>query len=428
LSLSFVKMVNEAAVKAAILDSASENSALLVKLSSTSSAPALLAGYTTHVTHLKDELTSHNAILDKLKEDVETRFKRHKKFRDSTTRRFIYRATNMLAKFDAKAMTEEREYFAVLGTQSKAETRRIELQRDYDEAVKAQEPLETAAKEHEETHGKIDELYEKLFSGPTPGFPVEDEREHRFYAARGKNETTKETIRAARRAMKILAVSQAHVKRAQISLRNADQQAVDSVFFLDDALLSLRRGNEYITYAINSTGRIEGELKPPFLEMVAVKLEVDRNLNAAKINVDEAYSREKIISTVASAQNNLSGAEEALEKLVALTNEKEHMGLEEIRGTARQLEDTRQELQQTRQGIFEKVAGFGEAAPAYNECCDRTEGFYEIPEGPSDEEPEGEGEVSPGELTANGTALPENENADATSQLSVEAAFEPKRG
>ena len=422
-------MANEADVKAAILNSASENSSLLVILSSTSTAPALLAGHTAHVTHLKDELTEHTAVLDNLKEDVETRFKRHKKFRDSTTRRFIYRATNMLAKFDAKAMKEEREYFAVLGTQSKAEKRRIELQRDYDEALKAQEPLETAAKQHEETHAKIDDLYEKLFSGPTPGFPREDTRENRFYSARGTNETTKETIRAARRVMKILAVSQAHVKRAQTCLRTADQQAVDSLFFLDEAFISLRRGNQYLTFAITSTSRIEAELKPPFLEMVAVKMEVDRNLNAAKINVDEAYSRERVISTIALAQISLLGAEQALEKLVTLTKERERRGLEEIRVTARQLEDTRQELQQTRQGIFEKVAGFGEAAPAYNECCDRASGFCVVPEDPHEEEPEGEEEGPLEDATVNGPAAPpEYENADATSQLSVEATIEPKRG
>lgn len=422
------EMANEADVKAAILDSASENSTLLIKLSSTSSAPSILAAHTTRVTHLKDELTSHTTVLEKLREDVDTKYKRHRKFRDSKTRRFVYRATNMLAKFDAKAMKGEREYFEVLGAQSKAEKRRKELQEAYDELLKAQEPLEAAAKVHGETHEKIDELYEKLFAGPTPGFPREDEREHRFYAARGKNEATKENIRDSRRALKILATSKAHVKRAQDHLRNADQQAVDSVFFLDEALVSLRRGNEYVTYAINSTNRIEGQLKPPFLEIVAVKLEVDQNLNAAKFNVDEAYSREKIISTVASAQTNLELAEAALEKLIALMKQREKTSLDEIRVTARQQEDTRQELLQTRQGIFEKVAGFGEAAPSYTECCDRMEGFCAVPEEPSEDEPEGERRTSHEETTANPSAPPEDDNVDATSQLSVEVTVGRKEG
>jgi hypothetical protein len=242
-------MVNEADVKAAILDSASENSTLLVKLSSTSEAPGLLAGHEKHLAALKDALSEHTGILEKLREDAVSKFKRHKKFRDSTTRRFIFRATNMPAKFDAKAMKEERHYFDLLNTQSKAEKRRLALQQAYDEAVKARKPLETAVKVHAETHARIDGLYEKLFAGPTPGFPTEDERENSFYIARGKNEATKEAIRAARRARIILAASQVHITGAQNSLRIADQQAVDSVFFLDGALILMRRGS------VNVSGR-----------------------------------------------------------------------------------------------------------------------------------------------------------------------------
>lgn len=52
----------------------------------------------------------------------------------------------MLAKFDAKAMQEERDYFALLNTQSKAESRKLLLQKDHDEALKAREPLEKAAR------------------------------------------------------------------------------------------------------------------------------------------------------------------------------------------------------------------------------------------------------------------------------------------
>lgn len=325
----------------------------------------------------------------------------------------------MLAKFDAKAMKEEREYFAVLGTQSKVEKRRQLLQQDYDEAVRAQVPLEKDAKEHEDTHGKIDTLYETLFAGPTPEFPREDEREHRFYAARGKNEATKETIRAARRALRILKASEANLKRAQISLRNADQQATDSIFFFDDALLSLRLGNQYIVYAINSTSRFDEHLTPLLLEMAAAKRELDACLNASKIGVDVAFSRNCIPTIVALAQDNLSATEVALEKLVGLTKQMEQTSLGDIRGTARQLEDTRQELQQVRQGIFEEVAGFGEAAPAYHECCDRTIGFCVIPEEVHEgDDDEGVVDISPPGGSSTGSAPPGYENADAISQLS----------
>jgi hypothetical protein len=218
-------------------------------------------------------------------------------------------------------------------------------------------------------------------------------------------------------------------------LRNADQKAVDSVFFLDDAFARLRRGNELITDAINSTGRIE-EYLAPFLEMVPVKVEVDSYLKASKSVVDTAFTHEKIVAAVASALASLSKAEEALERLATLTKQREEKSLENIKGTARQVEDSRQELEQFRKSIFEKVAGFGEAAPAYTECCDRTEGFCEVSEEAEEEDNYTEerdasieelvAPVPDPEVNSTRAALPDHENAEVTSQLSVEIPLRRK--
>lgn len=68
-------MANEADVKAAILDAAFENSALLVRHASTSSAPGLLAGHEKQLSPLKDALAEQTAVFDKLKEEVDSKFK-----------------------------------------------------------------------------------------------------------------------------------------------------------------------------------------------------------------------------------------------------------------------------------------------------------------------------------------------------------------
>jgi hypothetical protein len=83
---------------------------------------------------------------------------------------------------------------------------------------------------------------------------------------------------------------------------------------------------------------------------------------------------------VISGDRDLSEAEERLKRFVEAAKKQERNTLEEIKGTARRLEDSRQRLQQIRQGIFEEVAGFGEAAPAYHECCDRAESYGASPE------------------------------------------------
>jgi hypothetical protein len=82
------------------------------------------------------------------------------------------------------------------------------------------------------------------------------------------------------------------------------------------------------------------------------------------------------------------------------------------------------------------VAGFGEAAPAYTECCDRTEGFCEVSEEAEEEDNYTEERDAPieelvapvpdPEVNSTRAALPDHENAEVTSQLSVEIPLRRK--
>ncbi|KAH6718582.1 hypothetical protein BKA61DRAFT_595970 [Leptodontidium sp. MPI-SDFR-AT-0119] len=368
-------MATEAAVRHRILSSASENSELLVKLAQTSEAPSILQAHLLHVSRLEESLKDQTTSLTNLKAQVDAKFKTHKNFRDSTTRRFFYRATKMQSKFEKKAMKEEREYFTALGAQSKAEERRAILQADYDAAVRAKEPLETATKEHGSVHERIDELYEKLFGGPTPGFGDEDEHENWFYGARGRNEEIKRGILAARRANAVLSVAQRYLKRGQNNLKTAQWQVEESFLFLDNALNSLHRTNEALRLAVEAVRKADEHLAPLSRDKELARQMLLAHFEAAKIQVERSYSRESILGAVAASQESLMEAEGRLNEMTQYTKDREQTGLSDIRVTARQLEDARQELQQIRQGVFERVAGFGEAAPAYNECCDRADSF-----------------------------------------------------
>ena len=216
--------------------------------------------------------------------------------------------------------------------------------------------------------------------GPTPGFAHEDEQENAFYATRAKNEATKERILVARRTIKLLNLAQTSLTRAQRSFETAKSQVEDSILFFDDAFQSLQSVDERITHALLTINRAEELLRPLSPQIVSTKQALIFLLSAAKISTETFYSRDSILSAVASAQGHLSEAESNLRELVEIIKQRERDALSDIRGTARQLEDTRQELQHVRQGIFEKVAGFGEAAPAYNECCDRAETYCTVPE------------------------------------------------
>ncbi|KAE9382167.1 hypothetical protein N431DRAFT_314442, partial [Stipitochalara longipes BDJ] len=367
-------------IRETVFNAASKNSELLNILSKTSEAPSLYAAHLIHLDRLEKSLTEQTTFLESVKTQTEMKFKSHRRLRDSITRKWFYKATKSLAKFEAKAMSEEREYFAALGTQSKAEERCQILEDDVERAKVEKEELFNVRKVHDDTHKKIEELYERLFKGPTPGFEDEDERETTFYKAEEENEKTKEEIKRTRKAKIGLGIVKAYLSRAKGNLDHALTAAEESFWIFDQATYFIERGYTATGLAIDSLKNKEEHLFPLPQDTLVIYQELEADLQAAKITIGKLSSRDGIISVIESSQEILSKAGAKLEQLIEYTMEVEKAGLTKIKETARRVEDSRQELQHIRQGIFEKVAGFGQAAPSYKECCDRADVFCNIPE------------------------------------------------
>ncbi|CZR68277.1 uncharacterized protein PAC_18176 [Phialocephala subalpina] len=392
------------AIRDAVFNAASENSDLLNTLAKTSEAPSLYAAHLIHLDRLETSLTEQNSVLDSLKTQTDIKFKSHKKLRDSVTKKWFYRATKMLAKFEAKAMSEEREYFAALGTQSKAEERCDILKTEVERAKEDKLELEKVAKAHGDTHQKIDKLYERLFKGPTPGFGDEDERESTFYKSEEGNENVKEWIKKARKAKNGLGVVKTYVGRAKGNFSYAHTSAEENRFFLDQATYYVDRGDNAVRLALEALKKTDEHLFPLSQDMMGKHRVLMSSLESARIQESRSYPRAGLFAAIEASQRNLSDAEARLEQLIEHAKEVEKAGLAKLKETARRLEDSRQELQQIRQGIFERVAGFGEAAPAYNECCDRADRFCDVPD-------VGHEHVQPEEEAASPAAPAEGERA-----------------
>ena len=320
-------------------------------------------------------------------------------------------------------MQEEQEYFTALASKSRAEERRNVLQKNLDEAINAQVPLEKAAKEHGQAHARIDVLYEQLFAGPTPGFPGEDKRETWFYTARSRNEEVKASITKARRAIRLMNMAAKNVEKAGRFVRQARSEVNNSIIFFDEAVYSLTLANENVYYALSNTGKAEAVLEPLDEELKEHKRRTIAALHQAKIDVATLSSRTKISAAIEMMQPKLDDAHAKLDELISMTKVREKRGLEEIRNTARQLEDARQELQEIRQQIFEEVAGFGEAAPPYTECCDRADGFCVLPEYQEDE---GDGPQSDNDFGSQGNRHERDEPSEETQSELREASPQNK--
>lgn len=169
-------------------------------------------------------------------------------------------------------------------------------------------------------------------------------------------------------------------------MRFARQEADATIFFFDDALSILSQANSHVGYARSAVVQAGEVLKPLSQEQAAACRTIIEILRRAEMQAHAGYSQAEIGAAVAAAHSKIEEAKVAIDSFAAHVKAVELSMLEEIKRTARRLEDSRQSLQEVRQGIFEEIAGFGEAAPAYMECCDRADGFCNVPEESHDEE------------------------------------------
>lgn len=186
-----------------ILSAATKKDELLKVLSDTDHASPALKEQTKLVGDLETDLRNSEQSLKKLTGKRESNLKEHEKYRDSHVRRFMYKATGNKDKFAEKATKGEEEYFGVLQEAQQESNRNAALKQQVTEATKAREELQSLSQVHDHTQQQLDELYSRIFTGQTEGFPEEDECESRcdgmlmtYRECRGKLEAENAAVQA----------------------------------------------------------------------------------------------------------------------------------------------------------------------------------------------------------------------------------------
>ena len=367
----------EQSVREAIAAASSRNAELLAELSATADAMADLANNERKLEHTNKRLAQQRHEVFAAVNDSEITFERHKKFRDSIAKRLVYKLISKKDVFDAKAMQEEETYHDALERRGKAETQLTELQTTRANLLAEAEMLKRLAKRHGEAHAAIDRLYTTLFDGPTPGFPDEDEQESNLQQAKEAHAAkTKELMSVVAGVKAVMAIKTVidlvtfEKTRAAVESRSPIHLPAYLDHRLQRCVKYTKRGLELSNLAIDG---IQGPLDSDLAEAKS-------NFDYIFQSVEEAVLRrertrnggiataEKIATAVAEA----SPAQKRFVEKIKQTSLATRLA---IRGTARTLENERQALQQIRQSAFEVTVGFGAAAPAYHECCDRAAGF-----------------------------------------------------
>lgn len=170
-------------LEARIRETSARNTELLHILHETESAIPALGAQKRYVADLEKQFGEAARKLKQLGDKRKQELKEHESYRDSVMKRFAYKVSGKTDKFDAKAAKEEREYFDVLQEEHQADVMKKNLEAMLSEARSVRDELQSKAATHAQRQKDLDNLYESIFTGPSPGFPEEDEREREKDAA-----------------------------------------------------------------------------------------------------------------------------------------------------------------------------------------------------------------------------------------------------
>ena len=378
---SFDDLDGERKVRRALEDAAQQNTALLNEINTTEEAVSVLQSNEIRLEHAKHELKHQDKTVDKAKGASKRGLHGFKHNHESRTTRWLYILTRMRSNYEAKAKYAEQSYHQALTAQSEAEKRQRELQQDIRAIEQENAKLEKLAEKHVEAHKAIDSLYAKLFTGPTPGFPDEDEQEALFIAAEAEHRATSRTLQVMTKAYKHIQSVQASIERAHAEIAQAEEE-IDSAFFVAEYThIFVERAARFVERAVELLGiAIEAMPKPLDRELVRTQDRLSEHLSASWPLITKVFlavhpSRTVYYSLLQAVAKELQYASDAQTDVAKLVKRYQSIAKDSVTLSSRTLEDARQVLQEIRQSAFEVTVGFGAAAPAYHECCDRAEWY-----------------------------------------------------
>lgn len=371
----------ERRVRQTINNAAAENTALLDELMTTEEAVAALQNNESRLRVTKKEILSQNAAVQKASLASAAQFRKYTQDRESLVRKWYYILTKMRANFDTKVKEAEHLYYTALKVQSDAEKRQRELKHDVDAIEEENVSLSKQAQKHMNAHIKIDNLYDSIFEGPTPGFSDEDEREEIHKSRKAEHDAATENLRLISKASKDVRVLKTAIERAEAENRQASYEVGLSIFSFDRGLTYLDRCGRLIDQATDlrqtSLEALSNTRSTAFHDahraladsLSSARNSADSAVNAYHSTPDELYD------IIRRTDINLRLSKDAQNVLAKVMKKEELVALKAVGTSSRALENARQALQEIRQSAFELTVGFGASAPAYHECCDRADGY-----------------------------------------------------
>lgn len=368
---------SERLVREAIVNSALKNTELLVELAETTDAVGRLNNLEMQLSHTELRASLLDEELVEAATATDRQLQNHKSYRHSPGRRLLYTLLRKSDYFEQKAAEEEMAYFVLLKQRFSVEQRLRELKTKQESISSQIQSTKAEVDRHGKAHKQIDDLYASIFDGITPGHPDEDEQETRYRNAKAQFTVVSDSLKAMVRRANLVGSMKKKMNRAVFFQESASEEAHSALCSLRFVKTYLDQAAWYITFDLENFDQ-ENASSLPLSSSGFSKAEKDfmRILSSTKriaqrtvkskneaIQVSE-YLAAALKQTIASHQVYMDEIHASRDALRAA-----------LRIAARSLEDERQGLYQLRQNAFEITVGFGVAAPAYHECCDRAAAF-----------------------------------------------------
>jgi uncharacterized phage infection (PIP) family protein YhgE len=257
--------------------------------------------------------------------------------------KFLYKASGKETSFTGQAEREEQNYHNTLQQAHHAAEHNSSVKAKLEQELEKKRELDQSMQGYLDLQKQLDDIYDDIFSGPTPEFPEEDEKERQSDAALSAYVATKTALELHQKAVDLLEQATATM--------TAGLQQVDKALQSGDMnhIRSLNQGRDLVQQSKTTVDQLVQlgsdviELPP---EANPRTMEVTSNLGEVWGKVDITGGRREVARCTAALNNCLSQA-----------RERGHYLSKELKRKEEEMETARTELQKIRKGIFEEVVG-----------------------------------------------------------------------
>ncbi|KAK3986068.1 hypothetical protein QBC44DRAFT_333930 [Cladorrhinum sp. PSN332] len=345
-------------VKDKIRQASAKNKELLRVLTETDHAKPALDQQRRLIADLEREAAESDKRVAAVDRKRKKEFKDHEKYRDSVLRRFAYKATGRAEKFAAKAAKEETEYFSALQEEHRETQLNSDVKGQLDAARNVAKDLEAQVRRHGDMQTELDNLYNSIFAGSTPGFPAEDEKERISNNTLQAYHDARTTLEAETHALRLL--------------QEAQQRMRASLYAMEEALSHSRRdmwGGGTFTDMMerNALNRAEREaMAAQMLVMQAKRMSPhvgdlpDVRINQGNLMMDvffdNIFTDMAFHEEIKRSKATVVRAALVMDGLVGDANRRRHEVESGLRRKEKEMQDARVALQRERELAFEAVS------------------------------------------------------------------------